>query len=631
MAVKVQVKYFNSFWLKKTVNNQDATTLTPTPVAWNILTAYSEGDVVFQISSAGIKLYYIARQATTGDTPGSNASIWGPYVSNQPSWPGIGYLPNPSNFPTFPIDCVSGVTDKNWVIEESRIKGGYNNTSTSYGVRAYLKEDENRQSTLINKLIYSGIYNSTTSYNETNVFSVGEQITKSLDPANGSIQRIYAEDTNLIIFQENKVSGALIDKDAIYSAEGQPIQTSTKEVIGQITPYLGEYGISKNPESFGIFGYRKYFTDKYRNAVLRLSRDGITEISEYGMRDYFRDQFDEISDNWKNYVTTYIYNNVHGGSMAANDPYYIEVTTEPTDLEVGMLISIPQALPATKPVNTIVLGFNRVFTGPGYNLRIYIEVDALNPSSDTTLTFTKYVKDQIVGGYDNHNKNYTVSMQKVFTSPDDVEDFSLLNEGGNTQTLSFDEEPKGWTSLYTYKPLFIDGLRGDLYTFKTSEIWKHYDESSVNRTSFYDVRSDSNITFLFNVNPSIMKNFNTISYEGSNGWEVDSISSDKQGKDSVSGWVDSQDNAAIVKSYEEGKYIDRGVTYRSGFNRKENRYVANLINNSTQAIDEVIFGDKMSGIKGYFVTVKISIDASTDVGGPKELFAVSSNYVASSY
>ena len=66
--------------------------------------------------------------------------------------------------------------------------------------------------------------------------------------------------------------------------------------------------------------------------------------------------------------------------------------------------------------------------------------------------------------------------------------------------------------------------------------------------------------------------------------------------------------------------------------RKENRYVANLINaNPNKRPGEVIFGDSMSGIKGYFATVKISTDQSTDTGGPKELFAVGSNFVVSSY
>jgi hypothetical protein len=39
----------------------------------------------------------------------------------------------------------------------------------------------------------------------------------------------------------------------------------------------------------------------------------------------------------------------------------------------------------------------------------------------------------------------------------------------------------------------------------------------------------------------------------------------------------------------------------------------------------------MTGIKGYFATVTISTDSVTDPGGMKELFAVSSNYVESSY
>ena len=39
-------------------------------------------------------------------------------------------------------------TDQDWYIEESRIRGGYNNTSTDYGVKAYLVEDNDDQSRL---------------------------------------------------------------------------------------------------------------------------------------------------------------------------------------------------------------------------------------------------------------------------------------------------------------------------------------------------------------------------------------------------------------------------------------------------------------------------------------------------
>jgi hypothetical protein len=193
-----------------------------------------------------------------------------------------------------------------WAIEEARIRGGFNNTNVDYGVRAYLVEDEPNSSQLFNTLIYSGVYNSRTGINDTNVFSVGEDITRSVDPSRGSIQKLYAEDTNLIIFQEDKVNRALIDKDAIYTAAGTSSAVSQVGlVIGQIVPYAGEYGISKDPQSFAVHGYRKYFTDRNRNAVLRLSRDGITEISEYGMYDYFRDEFNSVNTNIEGRVIIY--------------------------------------------------------------------------------------------------------------------------------------------------------------------------------------------------------------------------------------------------------------------------------------------------------------------------------------
>ena len=44
---------------------------------------------------------------------------------------------------------------------------------------------------------------------------------------------------------------------------------------------------------------------------------------------------------------------------------------------------------------------------------------------------------------------------------------------------------------------------------------------------------------------------------------------------------------------------------------------------------QVLPGSSMSGIKGFYSTVKISTDSTTDLGGQKNLFAVSSNFVKS--
>ncbi len=162
-----------------------------------------------------------------------------------------------------------------------------------------------------------------------------------------------------------------------------------------------------------------------------------------------------------------------------------------------------------------------------------------------------------------------------------------------------------------------------------------------NRGVFYNVANPSSVTFVINSNPSIKKVFQTINYEGDSGFQINHFRSDFQRVDpdvpltSPPSYVNSnqyQDTTPIVYSYDQGLYTDTitGQPKRAGFNRKENLYVANLINNSVVRPEEIIFGNEISGIKGYFATVKISTDNYTNVGGLKELWSVGSKFVQSS-
>jgi hypothetical protein len=66
--------------------------------------------------------------------------------------------------------------------------------------------------------------------------------------------------------------------------------------------------------------------------------------------------------------------------------------------------------------------------------------------------------------------------------------------------------------------------------------------------------------------------------------------------------------------------------YHAGFDLKENKYVANLINTSNPTEGEIIFGNQISGIKGFYANVKLSTDNTTNLGGEKQLFNVSTTY-----
>ncbi len=174
-------------------------------------------------------------------------------------------------------------------VESDRIRDDFNAPTIDNGVNVSTVLSDYQAEHRQNGLIYSGIYNSNSSVNNLNEFNMSQKITKDLNPAYGSIQALKTRDTDLITLTEDKVLRILANKDALFNADGNTNLTSSDRVLGQAVPYVGDYGISKNPESLAVDQYRMYFTDRQRGAVLRLSRDGLTPISNVGMRTWFRD------------------------------------------------------------------------------------------------------------------------------------------------------------------------------------------------------------------------------------------------------------------------------------------------------------------------------------------------------
>jgi hypothetical protein len=413
---------------------------------------------------------------------------------------------------------------EDWFIEESRIAGGYNNTSTDLGVRAFIVEDTPNSQNRVSSLIYSGIFNSRTGINNTNQFSVAEDITRTIDPSQGSIQKLYAEDTNLIIFQEAKVSRALIDKSAVYSAEGSPLTTSSLEVIGQVQGYAGNYGIGTDPESFAVYGYRKYFVDRPKNTVLRLSQDGITEISAYGMLDYFRDTLGGLDQN-------------------------------------GV----------------------------------------------------------IIGSWDMHNKQYILSMQNAFYVGG--RRFGEEPEEEYYQTLAFDEDSLGWTSLFSFKLDAGFSILSNYYTTSNGNIWKHY-STNVPYANFYGVQYLSTVTFVMNPEPSYSKTFQTINYEGSPGWALTEIATDSNIGVPIAS-ASASSNLTILENQ----------LFLNNFKVKENKYFGTLINNTIPTEGTVVYGQSMSGLAGFYAIGTFTFPDVTNPGvtftSPSTLFAVSSTFAQS--
>ena len=328
-------------------------------------------------------------------------------------------------------------------VESNRIRDTFNEVTLDKGVKANsvtdsVYEKEKRES----GLIFSGIYNSNAGVNNLNQFVAAEGITKDLNPTYGSIQKLFQRKDDLIAFCEDKVIRIKANKDTLFNADGSSNVIATNRVLGDTSPFAGDYGISKNPESFSKDNYRLYFADKQRGAVLRLSMDGLTPISEYGMSTYFKHRF---GDN------------------------------------------------------------------------------------------------QILGTYDNNKEEYNLTHLPALG------------------TVSYKEGVKGWVSFKSFTPEHGLSLSNNYYTFKNGIPYRHH-EQSVDRNTFYGSYSPSSITLVLNNEPSVIKSFKTLGYEGSqsnveqelsvvesgyynliekDGWYSDLIQTDKQ-KGSVKEFIEKE-------------------------------------------------------------------------------------------
>jgi hypothetical protein len=139
--------------------------------------------------------------------------------------------------------------------------------------------------------IWSGVFQQTTNYNALNEFNAATINFDELDDQYGAIKKLFRRGNRLIAFQEDKITPIGAGVVEITDNSGNTSLVKSDKPFTALTPYPGEYGISSNPESFAVFGNRIYFVDAKRGVVCRLSIDGLTEISRYGLNNHFRNEF----------------------------------------------------------------------------------------------------------------------------------------------------------------------------------------------------------------------------------------------------------------------------------------------------------------------------------------------------
>ena len=202
-------------------------------------------------------------------------------------------------------------------MESSIIEDDWNGPELLPSPRSSAAIDRYEQIVMDNALTYSGLFNESTSTNNLNEFNLSLANFRIIEKEYGPIQKLYARSGDLIVFQEDKVSKILFEKNLLSDSVGGGSVVSVPEVLGTQIPFSAEYGISNNPESFAKWGSDIYFTDQKRGAVLNLIEGaGISVVSNFGMKNWFRDLFDDYPSTQK---------------LGAYDPYefkYVLVSNE---------------------------------------------------------------------------------------------------------------------------------------------------------------------------------------------------------------------------------------------------------------------------------------------------------------
>ena len=338
-------------------------------------------------------------------------------------------------------------------VESDRIRDDFNAPQIDNGVKVSSTFLEYGEERIGSGLIHSSeLYNSISSVNGLNQFNMGEKITKNLNPIYGSIQALKTRDTNLVTFCEDKILKVLANKDAVFNADGNPQLTATNKVLGQTIPFVGDYGISKNPESLAWDQNRIYFADKQRGAVLRLSRDGLTPISNVGMKTYFREYL-RMCDN---IVGTFdVVNGEYNIKLGINEINQTEMVCSCTSGGCGCTVAVE---PRTLSFNEGGKGWvsfksfihscgvsvsGKYITAPATNHMPGLDIPAVETNSPLNKIWIHNASS--VGRNNFYSEGFSSSVEMIFNdSPETVKSFKAMNYEGSqariTQNTDLDNE-----------------------------------------------------------------------------------------------------------------------------------------------------------------------------------------------
>jgi hypothetical protein len=365
----------------------------------------------------------------------------------------------------------------------------------------------------------------------------------------GTVKQLVGDDDRVYVIQERKSGWAPVGRNIIESTDGLQSLALSRNVIGVANYYQGDYGINNNPESLGVDRGRIYFADIRSGKVIRISRDGITLISEAKMDSFFKENF--------RFITTLSSSNkVIGGIDIEADEYIIS-----TELLYNASVSVllGEDLEYSYNVQTNAAG-DRVVAEVDFDddelfkfdteIREFQDLcDEFDDSLNCIVFLDKltdgqpaYVGEEFIGQSGviygvatNTSYDFFITIAFDLASGE----FYFTNDCGsytgeigspsslvNDFTVAYDVEDNVWNTKYSYRPEAIVSVDDQLYTFKAGTMYSH--NSNTDRAKYYDdVDSYAVVEVVGNANPSMVKSYESISLEGNSAWATTVTNTDQ--------------------------------------------------------------------------------------------------------
>lgn len=279
------------------------------------------------------------------------------------------------------------------------------------------------------------------------------------------------------------------------------------------------------------------------------------------------------------------------------------------------------------PESFATFGFNIFFTDRhrGKVLKLTPINGQINDISKLGLTdFFRdriYSADDLIGSYDEYSNKYILSLKGYDASAGLIDQYNMLDgesSANENMTIGFHSNgpQSGWTSRYSFIPEAGISSLGKYYTFKEGKCWVHHDGVAAHN-NFYGTQYSSEITFIFNDNPTSSNEWVSLSYEGTEGWDCIKIEADQEANIMTN--VDILDSKWFKK---EGKYFG-AITGEEA--------VYSLIPGATPdsegnyGLQDTGSKQPKAGVKGFYNKVTLKNSNTTK----QELFAISAEFYLS--